>query len=91
MNRYELIKKMTLDEMARELTEQQCKECGYRNVHWSECEETDCWCHKSNNYEHYKEVLNTEVKPEYVATFEFYKLYKKYHFKEFLNSVKKCK
>ena len=63
MNNYERFKSMTLYEMAKQLTELQCVECG-QNIddNWQNCKQTDCWCHSNNNYKDYVHWLQTEFK-----------------------------
>ena len=60
MNNYERIKQMTVDEMAKELTELMCKDCGYQD-NWQECEQIGCWCHANNGYQSYGEWLLEEA------------------------------
>ena len=59
MNNYEKIKNMTIDEMAKELTELMCKDCGYQD-NWQECNQVGCWCHKDNCYQTYGQWLLEE-------------------------------
>lgn len=62
MKNYDRIKSMTVDEMAKELTQLQCQECGVDD--WKNCNQIGCWCHKNNGYESYKQWLLSEVKDE---------------------------
>ena len=58
---YEKVKKMTVDEMAKFLTELQCEECGYNDGDWHFCKQYGCWCHYFYQYETYKKRLESEV------------------------------
>lgn len=57
---YEKIKNMTVDEMAKQLGELYCAECGWQD-NPNGCDQIDCWCHKSNGYSDYKQWLLSEV------------------------------
>ena len=59
MTNYEKIKQMTVEEMAKELTELMCKDCGYQD-NWQECNQVGCWCHKNNGYQSYGKWLLEE-------------------------------
>ncbi len=57
---FERIKSLNLNDMAKELTEFICRECGYVGLDFSDfhdCDIEDCWCHKSNKYRQTKEWL----------------------------------
>lgn len=59
VNNYERIKSMSIEEMAKILTELQCQECGVDN--WKECNQIGCWCHKNNGYQSYYQWLQAEA------------------------------
>lgn len=59
MNNYEKIKSMSIEEMAKELTELMCKDCGYID-NWQDCNQVGCWCHKNNGYQSYHQWLQSE-------------------------------
>lgn len=62
MNNYEKIKQMTVDEMAKLLTELQCQECGaHDGYEWKNCQLVGCWCHANNGYQSYGEWLLQEA------------------------------
>lgn len=63
MNNFERIKQMTVDEMAKFMTELQCQECGHQD-HWQDCNQIGCWCHKDNGYQSYGQWLLEEYKDE---------------------------
>ncbi len=60
---YERIKNMTIEEMAKLLTQLQCQECGYTD-NWKECNQIGCWCHKNNGYKSYQQWLEAESEEE---------------------------
>ena len=53
---------MTVDEMAKLLTELQCQECGaHDGYEWKNCQLVGCWCHANNGYQSYGEWLLREA------------------------------
>lgn len=53
---------MTVDEMAKLLTELQCRECGVHDGYeWKKCQLVGCWCHPKNGYQSYGEWLLREA------------------------------
>lgn len=60
MNNFEKIKNMTLDEMAKFMTELLCQECDYIEGDYHNCNQIGCWCHKNNGYLTYKQWLQAE-------------------------------
>lgn len=59
---FDKIKKMSLEQLAKFLTEIHCQECGYVEGDWKNCNATGCWCHKNNGYLTYSKMLTEEVK-----------------------------
>ena len=61
MRNIDRIKQMTVDEMAKLLTELQCRECGaHDGYEWKKCQLVGCWCHPKNGYQSYGEWLLRE-------------------------------
>lgn len=57
---FEKIQEMDIDELAKFMTELHCEECSYPED-YKNCDMTNCWCHKSNNYRMYADRLLREV------------------------------
>ena len=54
---------MNIPELAKELNENHCHECGCVGVDFNDfndCSFKNCWCHKDNDYKWYKNWLKQE-------------------------------